>query len=167
MPACNGADRGRVPHPKGRRLPPGVGGREPSANRRRLGCRDVGGVATTSAGAPAATEVLSVAGTAVVTPRSAPRPMGRPRASRRRVARCLSRTRRKVPGRFLGEGVAATPPPYPTRYPATLSAAVLGPKNLPHESALQYNRAIQGGPFDVCRARRVPRLAPPIRITAN
>jgi hypothetical protein len=45
------------PHPKGGRLPWGVGGRETSANRRGLGCRFVGEVVTALAGAPAATEV--------------------------------------------------------------------------------------------------------------
>src|SRR5215468_6130284 len=34
------------PHPKGGRLPSGVGGREPSANRRRPRCRTVGGGVT-------------------------------------------------------------------------------------------------------------------------
>jgi hypothetical protein len=72
-------------HPKGGRLPGGVGGRETSANRRRLGCRDVGGVVTAFAGAPAATAVLSVAGSAAVGSRLAPRPMG-PTA-------CLTRAR--------------------------------------------------------------------------
>jgi len=69
------------------RLPPGVGGREASANRRRLGCRHVGTAATAVAGAPAATEVILVAGPAVVTPRSIPRPRGRPRPVRGVVGR--------------------------------------------------------------------------------
>src|SRR4051794_2194136 len=69
-PACRGR-RGVAlsPHPKGGRLPRGVGGREPSANRRRGRCRTVGGIATVLAGAAPATEVIAVAGSAVVTPR--------------------------------------------------------------------------------------------------
>jgi hypothetical protein len=61
---------------KAGRLPSGVGGRGPSANRRSKQSRTVGGVAMTSAGAACATEVNSVAGTVAVTPRSSPRPMG-------------------------------------------------------------------------------------------
>src|SRR3954454_9408062 len=75
------------PHPKGGRLPSGVGGREPSANRRRLGWRSVGGDATTLALAPAATEDNPVAGSAVVTLRWTPSPMGQPRLVRGVVGR--------------------------------------------------------------------------------
>jgi hypothetical protein len=67
------------PHAKAGRLPSGVGGREPTANRRRLSCRTVGEVARNFAGATAATEVISVAGSAVGTPRLAPSPMRQPR----------------------------------------------------------------------------------------
>src|SRR5262249_43307785 len=69
-----------LPHPKGGRLPAGVGGRERSANRRRGRRRSVGAVVMTVAGAAPATEVMSVAGTGVVTLRWTPRPMGPPRA---------------------------------------------------------------------------------------
>jgi hypothetical protein len=80
------------------------------------------------AGATATTVVISVAGPAVVTLRLLPRPMGQPRLVRGVVGR-RSRSRSYLAGtladaragcvemahvRFLGEGVAATPPPYPT-----------------------------------------------------
>jgi hypothetical protein len=67
------------PHGKPGPLPSGVGGREPSANRRRQQCRYVGGIARILAGAAAATVGNSVTGSAVVTSRETPRPMGRPR----------------------------------------------------------------------------------------
>jgi hypothetical protein len=67
------------PCPKGGRLPSGIGGRKPSANRRRGRRRYVGGIETVLACVAPATEVISVAGSAVVTPRLAPRPMGQPR----------------------------------------------------------------------------------------
>src|SRR5215468_1725608 len=70
------------PHPKGGRLPRGVGGREPSANRRRGRRRSVGAAVMAVAGAAPATEIISVAGTAAVTLRLAPRPMGQPRPVR-------------------------------------------------------------------------------------
>ena len=66
-------------HAKAGRLPSGVGGREPSANRRSEQSRTVGGVAMTTAGAASATEVNSVAGTGAVTLRLTPSPMGQPR----------------------------------------------------------------------------------------
>jgi hypothetical protein len=69
------------------RLPRGVGGRETSANRRSGQSRSVSAVATTVAGAARATVILSVAGSAVVTPRLAPRPMGQPRCGRGGVGR--------------------------------------------------------------------------------
>jgi hypothetical protein len=47
---------------KAGRLPSGVSGREPSANRRSKQSRTVGEVAMTSAGAACATEIISVAG---------------------------------------------------------------------------------------------------------
>jgi len=75
------------PSGKPGRLPSGVGGREASANRRRKRRRYVGAVATTVAGAASATEVISVAGTAAVTLRLAPRPMGQPRLGRGVVGR--------------------------------------------------------------------------------
>jgi len=100
-PTCNGPDRGCAtfrlalatrggtasrkvatsPHAQAGRLPSGVDGREQSANRRRKQCRSVGAVATTVAGAASTTEVISVVGTASVTSRLAPRPMGQPRAT--------------------------------------------------------------------------------------
>src|SRR5260221_10081771 len=73
------------PHPKGGRLPRGVGGCEPSANRRRGRRRNVGAVVTTVAGAASATEDLSVAGTVVVMSRLARRPRG--------TTACLTRAR--------------------------------------------------------------------------
>src|SRR5215831_2188800 len=71
-----------LPHPKGGRLPRGVGGRGASANRRRGRRRTVGAVVTAAVGAASATEVPSVAGTAAVTPRWTPRPTGPPRPVR-------------------------------------------------------------------------------------
>ncbi len=82
----------------------------------------------TFAGAASATEVISVVGTAVVTRRLVPRPMGATASwkgcrrtaepdrvvPRRDVVQCLSCMRRKAPVQFLGEGVRATSPPYPT-----------------------------------------------------
>jgi len=68
-----------LPRPKGGRLPKGVGGREQAANRRRGQSRTVGAVATTVAGAASATEIISVAGSAVVTPRLSSKPMRQPR----------------------------------------------------------------------------------------
>src|SRR3954452_18792884 len=64
---------------KAGRLPSGVDGREPSANRRSKPSRSVGEVAMTSAGAACATAVNSVAGPVAVTLRLTPRPMGQPR----------------------------------------------------------------------------------------
>jgi hypothetical protein len=115
-------------HPKGGRLPRGVGGREPSANRRRLGCRNVGGAVTALAGAPAATESpfgsrpcrSNAQGDPKANGATASRKGCRRTAepgrvvSRRDVVRCLSCLHRKVPEQFLGEGVLATAPPYPT-----------------------------------------------------
>ena len=77
----------RLLHAKAGPLPSGVGGREPSANRRSKRSRTVGEVATTSAGAACATEVNSVAGTVAVTLRLTPRPMGQPRPVRGVVGR--------------------------------------------------------------------------------
>src|SRR5262249_34550517 len=65
-----------LPHPKEGRLPSGVGGRDTSANRRRGQSRTVGGTARVLAGAALATEVISGAGSAAVTSRWTPRPMG-------------------------------------------------------------------------------------------
>src|SRR5262245_44169051 len=46
--------------------------------------------------------------------------------SRRDVVRCLSCLHRKVPEQFLGEGVLATAPPYPTGcWPGQLASAGL------------------------------------------
>ena len=88
MPICNGLNRGcDITHPKGGRLPRGVVGREPSANRRSKQSRTVGEVAMTSAGAACATEVNSVAGPVDVTLRLTPRPMGQPRFGRGVVGR--------------------------------------------------------------------------------
>src|SRR5260370_39821265 len=70
------------PHPKGGRLPSGVGGREPSANRRRLGCRYVRGGATAPVGAPTPPEGDSVPGPPARNLQSAPRPKGPPRAAK-------------------------------------------------------------------------------------
>ena len=61
---------------KAGRLPSGVDGREPSANRRRGQSRYVGRIATILAGAAPATVIISVAGTAAVTSRPVPSPMG-------------------------------------------------------------------------------------------
>jgi hypothetical protein len=62
---------------KAGRLPSGVDGREPSANRRRGQSRSVGGIAMILAGAaPATATFISVAGTAAVTSRLTPSPMG-------------------------------------------------------------------------------------------
>src|SRR5215471_14253964 len=88
---------GVIPYPKGGRLPRGVGGREPSANRRRGRRRTVGAVVTAAAGAASATEVTSVAGTAVVTLRWTPRPTGPPRPVRGVVGR-RSRTGSNLAG---------------------------------------------------------------------
>ena len=52
-------------HAKAGRLPSGVDGRDPSANRRRGQSRSVGGIAMILAGAaPATATFISVAGTA-------------------------------------------------------------------------------------------------------
>src|SRR5947208_2962780 len=75
------------PRPKGGGLPRGVGGREPPANRRRGRRRSVGRAVTAVAGATVATVINSVAGTAAVTLRLAPRPMGQPRPARGVVGR--------------------------------------------------------------------------------
>ena len=76
----------------------------------------------------AATEVISVAGPAAVTPRLTPRPMGQPRpvegvssaggaragsVSRRDVVRGPNRMKRKFQVRFLGGGRGAIPSCYP------------------------------------------------------
>src|SRR3954471_2388955 len=63
-------------HAKAGRLPPGVDGRKPSANRRRGQSRSVGGIATILAGAAPATAFTSVAGSAAITSRLVPRPLG-------------------------------------------------------------------------------------------
>jgi hypothetical protein len=81
-------DRGRVPLPKGGRLPSGVGGHEPPVNRRRGRRRYVGAAVMAVAGAAPATVVTSVAGPAVVTSRLAPRPRG---ATAYREVRCPTR----------------------------------------------------------------------------
>ena len=66
----------RLLHAKAGPLPSGVGGREPSVNRRSKQSRTVGEVAMTSAGAACTTEPNSVAGPVAVTLRWTPRPMG-------------------------------------------------------------------------------------------
>ena len=71
---------GTSPRPQGSRRPSGVGVREPSANRRRKQGSSVGATATVVAGAASATVGNSVAGSAAVTLRLTPRPMGQPRA---------------------------------------------------------------------------------------
>src|SRR5438876_832923 len=57
----------------------------------------------------------SVVGSHAVTYRLSGRPMRTTTCRFRCVGQCLSRMRRKVQVRFLGEGAAATPLPYPTR----------------------------------------------------
>jgi hypothetical protein len=75
-------------HAKAGRLPSGVDGRDPSANRRRGQSRSVGGIATIHAGAaPATATLISVAGTGTVTSRLTPSPMGQPRLVRGVVGR--------------------------------------------------------------------------------
>src|SRR5882762_970591 len=56
----------------------------------------------------------SVVGSHAVTYRLSGRPMRTTACRFRCVGQCLSRMRRKVQVRFLGEGAAATPLPYPT-----------------------------------------------------
>src|SRR6266478_4675227 len=56
----------------------------------------------------------SVVGCHAVTYRLSGRPMRTTACRFRCVGQCLSRMRRKVQVRFLGEGAAATPLPYPT-----------------------------------------------------
>ena len=95
------------PRAKAGRLPSGVGGREPSANRRRGRCRYVGGIATILAGA-APTEsfgsrhcrsnaqVDPKANGATASRKGCRRPAEPcPVVSRRDVVRCLSCMRRK------------------------------------------------------------------------
>ena len=53
-------------HAKAGRLPSGVDGRDPSANRRRGQSRPVGGIATIHAGAAPTATLISVAGTGAV-----------------------------------------------------------------------------------------------------
>src|SRR5437868_3676198 len=86
-------------HAKAGRLPSGVDGREPSANRRRGQSRSVGGIATIRAGAAPATAIpiISVAGTVVVTSRLTPSPRGQPRPVRGVVGR-RSRARSYLAG---------------------------------------------------------------------
>jgi hypothetical protein len=69
------------PHPKGGRLPSGVGGRERSANRHRRRRRNVGRIVMILAGAASTTADISVAGTGVVTLRLAPKTNGGDRVS--------------------------------------------------------------------------------------
>jgi len=69
---------------KAGRLPSGVGGREPSVNRRSKQSRTVGEVAMASAGAACTTEDNSVTGPVAVTLRLTPRPMGQPRSGTER-----------------------------------------------------------------------------------
>src|SRR3954467_15943780 len=65
---------------KAGRLPSGVDGRDPSANRPGGQSRSVGGIAMIRAGAaPAPARSISVAGTGAVTSRLTPSPMGQPR----------------------------------------------------------------------------------------
>jgi hypothetical protein len=67
-------------HAKAGRLPSGVDGRDPSANRRRGQSRSVGGITTIHAGAaPTTATLISVTGTGPVTSRLTPSPMGQPR----------------------------------------------------------------------------------------
>src|SRR5712691_13571648 len=71
----------------------------------------------------------SVVGSHAVTYRLFARPMRTTACRCRCVGQCLSRMRRKVPVRFLGEGVAVTPPPYPTpknRKPADCPRFLMG-----------------------------------------
>src|SRR5437773_538727 len=56
----------------------------------------------------------SIVGSHAVTYRLSGRPMRTTACRFRCVGQCLSRMRRKVQVRFLGEGAAATPLPYPT-----------------------------------------------------
>src|SRR4051794_5293615 len=83
-------------HAKTGRLPSGVDGRDPSADRRGGQSRPVGGIATIHAGAaPATATLISVAGTGPVTSRLTPSPMGAAASRNRDVVQCLSCMRRK------------------------------------------------------------------------
>ena len=118
-----------LPPAKAGRLPSGVGGREPSANRRRLGCRTVGAVVTTVAGAPAATADHLVSrhcrSNAQVDPKSKEATASRkgcrrpaePRrvVSRRDVVQCLSCMHRKGARAVLRGGGAGDSASLPDR----------------------------------------------------
>src|SRR3954447_15225473 len=91
-------------HAKAGRLPSGVGGREPSANRRSKQSRTVGEVAMTSAGAACTTEVNSVAGPVAETLRLTPRPMGQPRSGRKRCLMLELHASKWRPCSFEGRG---------------------------------------------------------------
>jgi hypothetical protein len=100
---------------KAGRLPPGVDGREPTANRPGGQSRSASGIAMVPTGAvPATATIISVGGTAAVTTRLTPKTDGatashkgcrgpaepRPVVPRRDVVPCLSRMRPKVQVRF-------------------------------------------------------------------
>jgi hypothetical protein len=130
MPSCNEADRGwaaRRHHPtaKAGRLPPGVGARESSVNRRRERRRYVSGVQCSclcgfrhrqNGSRPCRSNVQ-------VDPKTNGATVRRKRCrrtaesclivSRRCIVQGLSRMMGNYQVRFLGEGVAATPLSYP------------------------------------------------------
>jgi hypothetical protein len=68
----------------------------------------------TFAGAAAATEIISVAGTAVVTGRLSSRPMRTTASCNRCVGQCLSGMQGNLPVQFLGCGGTVMCPRYPT-----------------------------------------------------
>jgi hypothetical protein len=112
---------------KARRLPPGVDGREPTANRHRGQSRSVRGIAMVPAGAAPATDIHlgrrhcrsndqvdSKTNGAAASRKGCRGPAEpRPVVPRRDVVPCLSRMHPKVHVRFLGEDVLVTAPPYP------------------------------------------------------
>jgi hypothetical protein len=120
-------------HAKAGRLPSGVDGRDPSANRRRGQSRSVGGIATIHAGAaPATATLISVAGTGnsnvQVDPKSNGAAASRKRCrgpvepcpivSRRGVVQCLSCMRRNGARAVLRGGGAGNSTSLPDHEPA-------------------------------------------------
>src|SRR5436190_22288333 len=78
----------------------------------------------------------SVVGSHAVTYRLSGKPMRTTACQFRCVGQCLSRMRRKVQVRFLGEGAAATPLPYPTRSGVAVMGAEYDTSRPPWSSRL-------------------------------